>query len=152
MARRTSIGIIGMGWVGSSVASSLLHSGIVNELLLHDVKPVWQKGRLWISLMALPFTRPLSFAVVRSRNYTTQMQSSLPPARVARPGQTRLDLLRDNADILRDLASRLRGFKGLVVVVTNPVDVMTYVFTMTSGLKAERVFGTGTMLDTARLR
>jgi L-lactate dehydrogenase len=69
-----------------------------------------------------------------------------------RPGQTRLDLLRDNASILRQLAQGLRGYKGLVVVVTNPVDVLTHVFTKASGLAPERVIGTGTMLDTARLR
>jgi len=68
------------------------------------------------------------------------------------PGQTRLDLLKDNATILRELALRLRGYKGLVVIVTNPVDVLTYVFAVSSGLPPERVIGTGTMLDTARLR
>lgn len=68
------------------------------------------------------------------------------------PGQTRLDLLRDNAGIVRDLAHQMRGYTGLVIVVTNPVDVLTYVFTKASGLPPERVIGTGTMLDTARLR
>lgn len=68
------------------------------------------------------------------------------------PGQSRLDLLNDNLSIVRDLAHQMRGYKGIVVVVTNPVDVLTYLFTKTSGLPPERVIGTGTMLDTARLR
>jgi len=68
------------------------------------------------------------------------------------PGQSRLDLLRDNLVILRELARQMRGYKGIVVIVTNPVDVLTYDFTKTSGLPPERVIGTGTMLDTARLR
>jgi L-lactate dehydrogenase len=68
------------------------------------------------------------------------------------PTQTRLDLLRDNAAIVTSLARDLRGYGGIVIVVTNPVDVLTYLFQAVSGLPAERVVGTGTMLDTARLR
>lgn len=68
------------------------------------------------------------------------------------PGQSRLDMLRDNMDILRGLSRQMSGYKGIVVIVTNPVDVLTYDFTKTSGLPPERVIGTGTMLDTARLR
>jgi len=72
--------------------------------------------------------------------------------RGGKPGESRLDLLRDNAKILRDLGATLRDYRGLVVVVTNPVDVLTYVLAESSGLPPERVMGTGTMLDTARLR
>ena len=66
--------------------------------------------------------------------------------------QTRLDLARENARIVRDIATALRGYAGLVVIVTNPVDVLTFEFARTSGLPIERVVGTGTMLDTARMR
>ena len=72
--------------------------------------------------------------------------------RGGKPGESRLDLLRDNARILRELGGKLRGYRGLVVVVTNPVDVLTHVLAESSGLPPERVMGTGTMLDTARLR
>lgn len=68
------------------------------------------------------------------------------------PTESRLDLLRDNAAIVRSIATRLTGMRGLVVVVTNPVDIMTHVATEASGLPPARVIGTGTMLDTARLR
>lgn len=152
MARRTSIGIIGMGWVGTSVAISLLHSGSVNQLLLHDVRQGLAEGE------AMDLAHGSSFypsAVVRSAT-VEEMQDAdalvIAAGKGGTPGQTRLDLLRDNAGILSDLAARLRAFKGLVVIVTNPVDVLTYVFTRASGLPPERVMGTGTMLDTARLR
>jgi L-lactate dehydrogenase len=72
--------------------------------------------------------------------------------RGGRPGETRLDLLRDNARVMRTLATELAGARGLLVVVTNPVDVLTRVLAEASGLPPSRVIGTGTMLDTARLR
>ncbi|MBC7682231.1 MAG: L-lactate dehydrogenase, partial [Ferruginibacter sp.] len=68
------------------------------------------------------------------------------------PGQSRLDLLKANLGILRGIALQLRGYQGIVVIVTNPIDVLVFDFTQSSGLPPERVIGTGTMLDTARLR
>jgi L-lactate dehydrogenase len=152
MPRRTSIGIIGMGWVGSSVAISALHSGAANELILHDAREGLAEGE------AMDLAHGSSFypsAVVRSGTLEEMYDTDavvVAAGKGGRPGQTRLDLLRDNASILRQLAQGLRGYKGLVVVVTNPVDVLTHVFTKASGLAPERVIGTGTMLDTARLR
>jgi L-lactate dehydrogenase len=72
--------------------------------------------------------------------------------RGGRPEETRLALLRDNAGTAREIGRSLRGYRGLVVVVTNPVDVLTTVVRESAGLPPERVIGTGTMLDTARLR
>ena len=66
--------------------------------------------------------------------------------------QSRLDLARENASIIRTIGQALSGYAGLVVMVTNPVDVLTFEFTRASGMPPERVLGTGTMLDTARLR
>jgi L-lactate dehydrogenase len=61
-----------------------------------------------------------------------------------------VDLARDNARVVREIASHFRGYAGVIVVVTNPVDVLTYEVAVTSGLPHERVIGTGTMLDTRR--
>mgnify|MGYP000626523472 CR=1 FL=1 len=72
--------------------------------------------------------------------------------RGSRPGETRLALLRDNARVVTEIGRQLAGFAGIVVLVTNPVDVLTLVLQQASGLPPERVLGTGTMLDTARLR
>ena len=152
MRRRTSIGIIGMGWVGASVAISLLHSGLVNELLLHDVREELAAGE------AMDLAHGSSFypsAVVRSCLVEEMFDTDalvIAAGKGGTPGQTRLDLLQENASILRGLAQRLQGYKGLVVIVTNPVDVLTGLFTKVSELAPERVIGTGTMLDTARLR
>jgi len=150
--KRISIGIIGMGWVGSSVAMSTLHAGFANELLLYDIREELAEGE------AMDLAHGSSFypaAEVRSSKVEEMHETDavvIAAGKGGRPGQSRLELLRDNAGILRDLAHKMRSYKGLVVVVTNPVDVLTYVFTRESSLAPERVIGTGTMLDTARLR
>lgn len=149
---RTSIGIIGMGWVGSSVAISLLHSGLVNELLLNDIREGLADGE------AMDLAHGSSFypsALVRGCPVEEMHAANavvIAAGQGGKPGQTRLDLLQNNAKITRQIGKALNGYKGLVVVVSNPVDVLTYILAKESGLPPERVIGTGTMLDTARLR
>src|SRR5205814_4085643 len=72
--------------------------------------------------------------------------------RGGRAGESRLELAKENARVIREIASHFHDFAGAVIVVTNPVDVLTHQFAVASALPIERVLGTGTMLDTARLR
>ncbi len=146
------IGIIGVGWVGSSVAISTLQTGIVSELLLNDIKAGLAEGEamdLAHGAAFYPTADVRAASVEEMRDCDAVVISA---GRGGRPEETRLDLLRDNAAIVRDLAGRLRGLRGLLVMVTNPVDVLTQLAAEVSGLPASRVIGTGTMLDTARLR
>ena len=149
---KTSVGIIGMGWVGSSVAISVLHAGVATELLVADRRGELAEGE------AMDLAHGASFypsAKVRAVSVAEMLETNaivIAAGRGSKPGETRLDLLRDNAATLRLLGEQLRGYGGVVVVVTNPVDVLTYVLHESSGLPPERVIGTGTMLDTARLR
>ena len=146
------IGIVGMGWVGSSVAISTLERGIANELLVCDVRRELAEGE------AMDLAHGAAFypnAQVRAVDLSGMLDADavvIAAGRGGRPDQSRLDLLRDNAAVVRDIATALRGLRGLVIVVTNPVDVMTQVAAEVSGLPLSRVIGTGTMLDTARLR
>lgn len=146
------IGIVGMGWVGSSVAISTLHHGIASKLLLNDIRTDVAEGD------ALDLAQGVSFyptAEVRAVELPDMLGADaivIAAGRGGRPGETRLDLMKENAAIIESIGKQLRRFNGVVIVVTNPVDVMTYVMTRTSGLPPERVIGTGTMLDTARLR
>lgn len=148
----TRIGIIGMGRVGASVAISVLQSGIAAELLLNDLRSEVAEGE------AMDLAHGMSFlprAVVRPAALEELRATSAVVIAAGRNGtasESRLDLARDNAAAIRQIASAFRGYQGLVVVVTNPVDVLTCIFARTSGLPVERVLGTGTMLDTARLR
>jgi L-lactate dehydrogenase len=150
MKRR--VGIIGTGWVGASVAISTLHSGIADELLLNDRRSDVAEGE------AMDLGHGASFYASASVRTASIEEMALADAvvvtagRGGRPDESRLDLLRDNAAVIREIGSRLRGATGIVVMVTNPVDILTRVMTQASGLPPARVVGTGTMLDTARLR
>jgi len=146
------IGIVGTGWVGASVAISVLHRGVAGELLLADRRGELAEGE------AMDLAHGSSFypaASVRAASLEQMRDSDalvIAAGRGGKPHESRLDLLRDNAATARGIGEALRGYRGLVLVVTNPVDVLTKVVRDACGLPAERVIGSGTMLDTARLR
>lgn len=146
------IGVVGMGWVGASVAISLLHEGLVRELWLADAKPGLAEGEA----MDLAHAASLLHRVkVEARDVADMREADaivVAAGRGGGPGDTRLSLLRGNAEIVRSIAAELDGFGGLLVMVSNPVDVLTRVMVDASGLPPARVLGTGTLLDTARLR
>lgn len=152
MTDRMRIGIVGMGWVGSSVAISALYAGIARELWLADAKPGLAEGE------AMDLAHGATFypaAAVRTASLEEMRECDavvIAAGKGGRPEQSRLDLLRDNAEIVRGIATQLRGGRAAIIMVTNPVDVLTHVAWRASELPAERVLGTGTMLDTARLR
>lgn len=147
-----TVGIIGTGWVGSSVAISTLHSGVARRLLLHDLRPEIAEGE------AMDLAHGGAFypgAVVETASVEEMRNADavvIAAGRGGRPGESRLNLLRENARIAREIGTQLAGGRALVVVVSNPVDIMTKLVTEASGLPPSRVIGTGTMLDTARLR
>jgi L-lactate dehydrogenase len=146
------VGVLGTGWVGSSVAISVLHAGFASELLLADARAEVAEGE------AMDLSHGASFyttAIVRAVAPDDLLETDalvVAAGRGGKPGESRLDLLRENVATLSALGTKLRGYRGLVIVVTNPVDVLNYVVAKSSGLPPERVIGTGTMLDTARLR
>jgi L-lactate dehydrogenase len=152
VTRQVRVGIIGTGMVGSSVAISVLHAGVANELLLADARPGVAEGE------AMDLAQGAAFYPAASVRTTTLEEMAetdavvIAAGRGGRPDESRLDLLRDNAGAMREIGAALRGYRGIAIVVANPVDVLTYVLARSSGLPVERVMGTGTMLDTARLR
>ena len=149
---KRTIGIIGIGSVGSSVAISILHSGLAEELLLHDARQEVAEGE------AMDMAHGASFyptATVRTAKPEEMKQADaivIAAGRSGKPDESRLDLLKDNVRIIEELGQKLKGAKGLLIMIANPVDVLTYVLHKATGLPAERIIGTGTMLDTARLR
>lgn len=150
---RAKIGIIGTGGVGMSVALSLLHFGAAGELILSDARPDVAEGEAMDLVQGSAF---YPTARVRSGAIEEMLDCDavVVTAGVGRaaPGQSRLELLATNAGIVTAIGRQLRGGRGIVVMVTNPVDVMTLVMTQATGLPPARVVGTGTMLDSARLR
>src|SRR5919107_968650 len=147
-----SVGLVGTGWVGASVAISTLHGGFASELLLADMRHEVAEGEAMDLAHGASFYTTATVRAVATDGMRDTDALVIAAGRGGKPGESRLDLLRDNAKILRELGAKLRDYRGLVVVVTNPVDVLTYVIAESSGLPPERVVGTGTMLDTARLR
>ncbi len=146
------IGVIGMGWVGSSVAMSTLHTGIATELLVHDVKTELAEGEALDLAQGASFYPAASVRAVAIEEMRDADAVVVAAGRGARATETRIDLMRENAGVVRSIAARLTQLRGLLVIVTNPVDIMTGVAAAASGLPTARVMGTGTMLDTARLR
>jgi len=149
---KNSIGIIGMGWVGASVAISVLHEGLAEELLLNDIQPEIAEGE------AMDLNHGSTYypsAVVRSSTIEEMTHCRaivITAGRGGKPGETRLDLLNENAQIVFEIAAKLKGFSGFLIIVANPVDVLTQLYQKATGLDPRQVIGTGTLLDTARLR
>ena len=147
-----TVGIIGTGWVGTSVAISTLHSGAADALWLHDVRGAVAEGEAMDLAHGAAFYPPCAVRVASVAEMRACQAVVVAAGRNGKPGESRLDLLRDNARLVADIGRTLAGFDGTIVLVSNPVDVLTQVMTEASGLPPARVLGTGTLLDTSRLR
>ncbi|MFC0469869.1 L-lactate dehydrogenase [Halalkalibacter kiskunsagensis] len=147
--------LIGTGAVGCSYAYSLINQGVVEELVLIDVNELRAEGE------AMDLNHGLPFAPSAMRVWSGTYKDCQPADLVVisaglaqKPGETRLDLVAKNTVIFKEIVTNVMksGFDGIFLVATNPVDIMTYVTWKTSGLPKERVIGSGTTLDSARLR
>ncbi len=150
MKRR--VAIIGTGWVGASVAISTLHSGVADELLLHDLRTDVAEGEAMDLAQGASFYPPADVRTATLDEIADADAIVISAGRGGRKGESRLELLRDNAGVIRELGRHLRRTRGTIIVVTNPADVLTQIMTEVTGLPPARVISTGTMLDTARLK
>jgi L-lactate dehydrogenase len=146
------VGIIGVGHVGASVAISLLQGGVARQLLLHDRDAARAEGEAMDLAQGAPYYPRASVQAATLAEIVACDVVVFAAGRNSRPGETRLQLLADNVRVAADVGRALAGSPAVVVAVSNPVDVLTRVLQQASGLPAARVLGTGTMLDTARLR
>jgi L-lactate dehydrogenase len=149
---KRQVAIIGTGWVGSSVAISTLHSGVADELLLFDLREAVAEGEAMDLAHGAAFYPPVLVRTAAIEEMVDADVIVVAAGRGGRPGESRLNLLRENAAVIAGIGARLTRARGSIVVVSNPVDVLTQRMTEVSGLPAARVIGTGTMLDTARLK
>ena len=150
MKRR--IAIVGTGWVGASVAISTLHLGIADELLLNDARQDVAEGEAMDLAHGASFYPSTTVRTAALEDMTDADAIVIAAGRGGKPNESRLELLRDNAALVTDIGQRLAGARGVILMVTNPVDVLTQVMTDVTGLPPARVVGTGTTLDTARLK
>ena len=150
----SKITVIGARSVGATVANDLMVQGIASEIVLVDVNKKKAYGEALDVYQGAPFHSP---AIVRSGEYSDAAGSDIVviTCGVARkPGMTRLDLAQTNVNILKDVAAAVVPYapEAIYVIVSNPVDVLTYVFHKVSGLPARQIIGSGTILDTSRLQ
>lgn len=150
--KKISIGIIGLGWVGASTALSILQKGICSELLLNDIKPGLAEGEAMDLNHGSSFYPACKVKASEIRDMKNCDAIVITAGRGSVPGETRLDLLNDNVKIAKQISSELKGFQGILIIVANPVDILTFYYQKFTGLPAQKVIGTGTMLETARLR
>ena len=155
MNKQGKVVLVGTGFVGMSMAYSMLNRGGVSELVLIDIDKEKTIGEQMELSHGLPFA-PQKI-VIKAGDYEDceDAQVVVITAGVAqKPGQTRLELAEINTKIMKDITQNIMnsGFDGVIIVASNPVDLMTYVVAETSGLPKSRVIGSGTVLDTARLR
>ncbi|UOQ48241.1 L-lactate dehydrogenase [Gracilibacillus caseinilyticus] len=146
--------IIGTGFVGTSYAYALLNQGVVNELVLIDLNEKKAEGEARDLNHGMPFGNPMR---IKAGSYQDCHNADLVVITAGanqKPGETRLDLVEKNARIFKGIVTSVMdtNFKGIFVIATNPVDILTQITREISGLPKERVIGSGTILDTARFR
>jgi L-lactate dehydrogenase len=155
MAKTHRVVIIGVGRVGATAAFALLHTGLVAELVLIDQDPARAEGEAMDLAHATPLLTPCR---VWAGGYDDVRAADIAIVAAGRASasrdESRLDLVGDNVRVAEAIVAQLdaAGFTGILLVATNPVDVLTRVAQLRSRLPAARVIGSGTVLDTARLR
>lgn len=150
----TKITIIGAGNVGATIANDLIAMSIAAEVLLIDINEPKAFGEAMDIYQGVGFTPP---AIVRSGRYEDAVGSSIViiTSGIARkPGQTRLDLAQTNVNILKQITPQIVRYApdAIYIIVSNPVDIMTYAFHQLSGVPENHIIGSGTVLDTVRLQ
>ena len=150
----SKITIIGAGSVGSTIAYTLAHDEIASEIVLIDINKEKVEGEVMDIEQRTCFRSPVSLV---AGDYADAKDSDIViiTSGIARkPGQTRIELTQTNVNILKSITPQIvkEAPDAKYIIVSNPVDIMTYVFTKISGLPENQIMGSGTILDTARLR
>ena len=150
----SKITVIGAGNVGATIANDLMIQGIASEIVLIDINRPKAFGEALDIYQGVPYCAP---AIVRSGDYPAAADSDIVVITSGMPrkaGQSRLELAQVNVNIMKDIASKIVPVapNALYVIVSNPVDVLTYVFHKISGVPESHIIGSGTILDTSRLQ
>ncbi len=155
MNKNRKVVLVGTGFVGMSMAYSFLSTGGIDELVLIDVNHDKAEGEAMDLQHGLPYAE--GKLEIRSGDYSECKDAEIVVITAGvtmKEGETRLDIAAKDTKIIKSVTENIMasGFDGIIVVASNPVDSMTYVAQKVSGLPKERVIGSGTILDTARLR
>jgi len=148
------IGIVGVGMVGATIAYTIANKGIFNQMVLVDRNKFRAEGEAMDISHGLPFSYPID---IYAGDYQDLKDASIVIITAGAPqleNETRLDLVKKNTEIFKSIIPQIMssGFNGYLIVVSNPVDILTQVAIKLSGLPKNKVIGSGTVLDTARLK
>ena len=148
------VAMIGCGYVGAASCFSIMESGLFSEMVLIDANKEKAEGEALDIAHGLPFSKPMK---IYAGDYDDIVDASIiiiSAGANQKPGETRLDLVKKNVAIFGQIMPEIakRNVEGVILVVANPVDILTTVAQRLSGLPKSRVFGSGTVLDTARLK
>ncbi|TYQ15506.1 UNVERIFIED_CONTAM: L-lactate dehydrogenase [Acetivibrio alkalicellulosi] len=146
--------VIGAGFVGSTTAYTLMISGLVSEIVLIDINTEKAEGEVMDMNHGMPFVRPVK---IYSGSYSDCAGSDIiiiTAGANQKKGETRIDLVKRNTEIFRGIVGEVIKYStdSILLVVTNPVDILTYVTYKLSGFPKNKVIGSGTVLDSARFR
>ncbi|HAD20100.1 MAG TPA: L-lactate dehydrogenase [Lachnospiraceae bacterium] len=146
--------IVGCGFVGSASAFALMQSGLFSEMVLIDANPDKAEGEALDISHGIPFAKPMQISAGTYDDIMDAAVVIVTAGASQKPGETRLDLVKKNVGIFRNIMPEFkkRNYPGILLIVANPVDILTYTAVKYSGLPEQRVIGSGTVLDTARLK
>ena len=146
--------LIGCGFVGTSIAFSLVQKGIFSELVLIDANEKKAEGEAMDLSHGLPFTKPMEIKAGGYEDIADCAMIIITAGANQKPGETRLDLVHKNVEIYKSIIPKIveKNQEATLLIVSNPVDIMTYVALKLSGYPSHKVIGSGTVLDTARLK
>lgn len=151
---KVKIALVGVGNVGATFAYALLQSGLASELVLIDANQTKAEGEVMDLNHAIPFAYPMKIWAGTYEDCREAAITVITAGASQKPGETRLDLVHKNTNIFKSIIPQIVAHNpdGLLLIATNPVDILSYVSWKESGLPSRHVIGSGTILDTARFR
>jgi len=154
MQNPRKVAVVGCGFVGAASAFALMQSGLFSEMVLIDADRAKAEGEALDISHGMPFAKPMRIYAGDYDDLADAFLVVVTAGAGQKPGETRLDLVKKNVGIFRAIIPEIaqRNSDAILLIVANPVDVLTYAAAKLSGYPEGKVFGTGTVLDTARLK
>ena len=148
------VAIIGCGFVGAASGFALMESGLFSEMVLLDANRDKAEGEAHDIAHGIPFGRPMKIYAGDYDDIADAAIIVVTAGANQKPDETRLDLVHKNVEIFKSIIPKIakRNYQGILLIVANPVDILTYTAQKLSGFPENRVIGSGTVLDTARLK
>lgn len=150
----SKITVIGAGNVGATIAYTLASDAIASEIVMIDINKDKVEGEVMDIIQGTSFRDPISIVAGEYQDAKDSDIVIITSGIGRKPGQSRLDLAQTNVNIMKSIAPQIAAAapNALYIIVSNPVDIMTYVFMKVSGIPENQIIGSGTVLDSARLR